>query len=91
MTELSVRWAALCKQHGGQGMGGDRGAAAGPGRRDRPPTTDPDAVVDAIFYIAQTGGQGRQLPKDFPPIPRCSAPSTAGVTTESGGASTTNW
>ncbi|MGH3305828.1 MAG: transposase, partial [Streptosporangiaceae bacterium] len=25
------------------------------------------AVVDAIFYIAQTGCQWRLLPKDFPP------------------------
>ena len=36
-------------------------------RRGRPRTTDLRAVVDAIFYIAQTGCQWRQLPKDFPP------------------------
>lgn len=36
-------------------------------RRGRPRTTDLRAVVDAIFYIAQTGCQWRLLPKDFPP------------------------
>ena len=39
----------------------------GPCRRGRPRTTDLRAVVDAIFYIVQTGCQWRQLPKDFPP------------------------
>jgi len=38
-----------------------------PSRRGRPRTTDLRAVVDAIFYIAQTGCQWRLLPKDFPP------------------------
>ncbi len=36
-------------------------------RRGRPRTTDLRAVVDAIFYIAQTGCQWRLLPKEFPP------------------------
>lgn len=36
-------------------------------RRGRPRTTDLRAVVDALFYIAQTGCQWRMLPKDFPP------------------------
>ena len=35
--------------------------------RGRPRTTDLRAVVNAIFYIAQTGCQWRMLPKDFPP------------------------
>ena len=35
--------------------------------RGRPRTTVLRAVVDAIFYIAQTGCQWRLLPKDFPP------------------------
>jgi transposase len=35
--------------------------------RGRPRTTDLRAVVNAIFYIAQTGCQWRLLPKDFPP------------------------
>jgi len=39
----------------------------GPCRRGRPRTTDLRAVVDAIFYIVQTGCQWRLLPKDFPP------------------------
>src|SRR5258707_15447148 len=36
-------------------------------RRGRPRTTELRVVVDAIFYIAQSGGQWRMLPKDFPP------------------------
>jgi transposase len=36
-------------------------------RIGRPRTTDLYAVVNAIFYIASTGCQWRQLPKDFPP------------------------
>lgn len=39
---------------------------ARPGR-GRPRTTDLRAVVDALFYMAQTGCQWRMLPKDFPP------------------------
>lgn len=41
-----------------------------PGRRryGRPRTTDLRAVVQAIFYIASTGCQWRQLPRDFPPF-----------------------
>lgn len=35
--------------------------------RGRPRTTDLRAVVDALFYMAQTGCQWRLLPKDFPP------------------------
>ena len=34
----------------------------------RPRETDLRAVMDAIFYIARTGCQWRQLPKDFPPF-----------------------
>jgi hypothetical protein len=33
----------------------------------RPRTTDLRAVVEAILYMAATGCQWRQLPKDFPP------------------------
>src|ERR1700721_969731 len=33
----------------------------------RPRATDMRTVVDAILYIASTGCQWRQLPKDFPP------------------------
>ena len=39
-----------------------------PWRRGRPRTTDLRAVVDAIFYFAQSGCQWRMLPKDFPPF-----------------------
>jgi len=39
-----------------------------PSRRGRPRTTDLRAVVNAVFYIAQTGCQWRLLPKDFPPF-----------------------
>lgn len=35
--------------------------------RGRKRTTELRAVVDALFYIAQTGCQWRMLPKDFPP------------------------
>ena len=37
-------------------------------RRGRPRTTDLRAVVNAIFYSAQTGCQWRLLSKDFPPF-----------------------
>lgn len=36
--------------------------------RGRPRTTELRAVVNAIFYIGQTGCQWRMLPKDFPPF-----------------------
>ena len=36
-------------------------------RRGRPREVDLRAVVDGIFYIAQSGCQWRMLPKDFPP------------------------
>ena len=35
--------------------------------RGRPRTTELRGVVNALFYIAQTGCQWRLLPKDFPP------------------------
>ncbi len=38
-----------------------------PPRRGRPRTTDLRAVVNAIFYLAQSGCQWRLLPKEFPP------------------------
>ncbi len=38
-----------------------------PKRIGRPRTTDLRAVVDAILYMASTGCQWRQLPKEFPP------------------------
>src|SRR5258707_8101920 len=34
----------------------------------RPRTTDLRAVVDALLYMATTGCQWRQLPKEFPPF-----------------------
>ena len=37
------------------------------GNRGRPRTTSMRAVVDAIFYLAQSGCQWRMLPKDLPP------------------------
>src|SRR5258707_5069250 len=36
-------------------------------RFGRPRSTDLRSIVDAIFYIATTGCQWRQLPKEFPP------------------------
>jgi putative transposase len=38
-----------------------------PRRLGRPRTSDLRAVVNAILYMAETGCQWRQLPKDFPP------------------------
>ena len=46
----------------------------------RPRETDLRAVVDAILYMARTGCQWRQLPKEFPPYPPCKAISTIGAT-----------
>jgi len=37
-------------------------------RRGRPRKTELRTVVNAIFYIAQSGCQWRMLPKDFPPF-----------------------
>jgi putative transposase len=36
-------------------------------KRGRPRPTPLRAVVDAIFYLAQSGCQWRLLPKEFPP------------------------
>ena len=36
-------------------------------RLGRPRSADLREVVNAMFYIASTGCQWRQLPKDFPP------------------------
>lgn len=33
----------------------------------RPRTTDPRAVVNAIFYVLRSGCSWRMLPQDFPP------------------------
>ena len=49
-------------------MGDHRPASAGEIRRGRPRTTDLRAVVNAVFYIAQTDCQWRLLPKDFSPF-----------------------
>lgn len=38
-----------------------------PAKRGRPRATDLRAVVDAILFLAATGCQWRQLPKEFPP------------------------
>jgi putative transposase len=38
-----------------------------PARLGRPRSTDLRSIVDALLYIASTGCQWRQLPKDFPP------------------------
>ena len=38
-----------------------------PARLGRPRETDLRAVVDAILFLAATGCQWRQLPKEFPP------------------------
>ncbi|MBA3835708.1 MAG: IS5 family transposase [Sphingomonas sp.] len=38
-----------------------------PARRGRPRKTELRAVVDAILFLASTGCQWRQLPKEFPP------------------------
>lgn len=40
----------------------------GPRRLGRPRTTDMRAVVNAIQYVASTGCQWSQLPRDFPPF-----------------------
>jgi putative transposase len=36
-------------------------------RRGRRPTTDLREVLDALRYLARTGGGWRMLPNDFPP------------------------
>src|ERR1035438_5089366 len=41
-----------------------------PSALGRPRETEMRALVNAILYIASTGCQWRQLPKDFPPYSR---------------------
>ena len=48
-------------------LGGDRTAPLAPATCGRKRTTKLRDVVDAIFYIAQSGCQWRLLPKDFSP------------------------
>ena len=63
-----------------------------PARCGRTRKTSMRDVVNAIFYIAQSGCQWRMLPTDFPPFrpsPRCSGISTPGATTAGGRPSTT--
>ena len=48
-------------------MGADRALLPAPRRGGRPRTTCLRRVVDAIFYLLQTGCQWRMLPRDFPP------------------------
>jgi transposase len=38
-----------------------------PDKRGRPRTTQLRGIVDALFYMAQSGCQWRMLPKEFPP------------------------
>ncbi len=38
-----------------------------PGKRGRKPATDLREVLNAIRYMARSGGGWRMLPKDFPP------------------------
>jgi transposase len=49
-------------------MGGDRAAHAAAGALRATTRTSLREVVNAIFYIAQTGCQWRMLPGDFPPF-----------------------
>src|ERR1700738_5269769 len=65
--EVWARKAALCKRHDGCGMVGDRGLLPLLNKRGRPRTTPLREVVNALFYMAQTGCQWRMLPKEFPP------------------------
>ena len=57
--------------------------------RGRPRTTDLRAVMNAIFYIAQTGCQWRMLPRIFHPTRRCSGTFTRGAIPGYGSKSTT--
>mgnify|MGYP000703192660 CR=1 FL=1 len=60
-----------------------------PGPGGRPRTTFLRDVVEAILYIATTGCQLRQLPKDFPPVSTVQAISTRGAMRGCGRRSTT--
>ena len=65
---VSARRFALRKRFDGCGMGADRAAFAGNfAARTGPRETDLRSVVNAILYMASTGCQWRQLPKEFPP------------------------
>ena len=57
----------VCKRRDGSGMGADRAAA--PSRATGRPAAVGilRRVVNAVFYLLQTGCQWRMLPRDFPP------------------------
>jgi putative transposase len=48
-------------------MGAGRAVLPPASKLGRPSETDLRSVVNAIFYMASTGCQWRQLPKEFPP------------------------
>lgn len=60
-----------------------------PARRGRPRERDLRKVVDAILYIASTGCQWRQLPREFPPYSTVRGYSTHGRAREPSPRSTT--
>ena len=59
--------------------------------RGRLRTTLLRSVVDALFYMAQSGCQWRMLPSSSRPTPRCSGISTRGAILACSGRSTTCW
>ena len=70
-------------------MGGDRAAYAAAGKLWANPQDQHADVVNAIFYIAQSGRQWLMLPTDFPPFTTVQRYSTLGVTMGDGRPSTT--
>ena len=62
-----------------------------PSERGRPRETAMRKVVNAIFYIAQSGCHWRMLPRTSRLSPRFRTDSTAGGTMARGAASTTLW
>ena len=52
-----------------RGAGADRAVPAWHGQERRPARADLREVLNAIRYLARSGGGWRMLPKDFPPWP----------------------
>lgn len=66
-TSTFARRPTLRKRSDGRGVGACRALDADRARTGRPRTTELRVVMEAIQYMAATGCQWRQLPKDFPP------------------------
>ena len=55
-----------------------------PAKRRGPKQTDPQAILNALFYMIRCGCPWRYLPKDCPPFTTCRTGFTLGATAACG-------